>query len=403
MDARHNPFVPGAGVQPPELAGRESLIEQVDIALDRTRNGNYANSIILLGLRGVGKTVLLNNLHGQAKSKGFETVKIEIPDTSGSNLARLMVLHLSVVLRRLDRIAAAEATLGLAAAALRNFASIFRIELGDMSFGVTPASIEAGSGDLEADLSELLRAVSEAAAMRNRFVAVFIDEVQYLTRAELSALARALHEAAQARFHFLFVGAGLPQIAALVGDAKSYAERLIVFSEVGPLSDSAGREALSEPAHRAGVAFTSEALDLIMTETQGFAYFLQAWGKFAWEEADASPIDRGAVERAGPAIRAHLDASFFRVRFDRCTQPEQRYLRAMAELGPGPHRTGDIATCFGTGSSQVAPIRKSLIDSGMIYSQRHGETAFTVPLFNDFMKRAIPVLTLHSPRRRTRK
>lgn len=402
MDPRRNPFVPGAGVRPPEFTGRESLIEQASIAFDRVAAGLYANSLMLLGLRGVGKTVLLNRLHDDAKSKHFETLKCEVPDSSGSNLARLLVPGLSVILRRLDRFAAAEDGLRRAGAMLRNFAAIFSIEHEGVSFGVSPSTIDGGSGDLEADLPELLRAVAEAAEARGRAVALFIDEVQYLSRTEMSALARALHEAAQSGFRLIVIGAGLPQIAALVGEAKSYAERLLLFPEVGPLDPDSAREALRDPATRQGVSFDEDALNRIVTETEGYAFFLQAWGKFAWEEADASPITDDDVIRAGPAIQTYLDQSFFRVRFDRCTQFEQRYLRAMAELGPGPHRTGDIAGILGVASSQVAPVRRNLIEAGMIYSQRHGETAFTVPLFDQFMKRAIPVLEPHVPKRRAK-
>lgn len=400
MDPRRNPFVPGAGVKPPEFAGREALVEQVSIALDRIWGGLHANSMMLLGLRGVGKTVLLNALHENAKSKGFETLKIEVPDSNGGHLARMLVPGLSIILRRLDRVANAEDKLRLAGAALRNFASIFRVEYEGVSFGAGPTSADASSGDLEADLPEVLRLVCEAASARGRAVGLFIDEVQYLSEKELSALARALHEAAQSGFRLIVIGAGLPQIAALAGDAKSYAERMLLFPEVGPLSKDAARQALREPVERQLAHIEEAALARIVDETQGYAYFLQTWGKFAWDEADASPITTDDVGRAQLAIQDHLDASFFRVRFDRCTQYEQRYLRAMAELGPGPHRTGDVAQVLGVSSSQVAPVRKRLIDSGMIYSQRHGETAFTVPLFDQFMKRAIPVLETHVPKRR---
>jgi hypothetical protein len=401
LDPRRNPFVPGAGVKPPEFSGRDAVIEQASIAFDRVLAGLYANSMMLLGLRGVGKTVLLNRLHEDAKAKGFETLKVEVPDNSGTNLARILVPGLSVILRRLDRIAAAEDKLRSAWGALRNFASIFRVEVEGLAFGVAPPSADAGSGSLEADLPELLRLVCDAAGARQRAVGLFIDEVQYLTQPELAALTRALHEAAQNGFRLIVIGAGLPQIAALAGDAKSYAERLFLFPEVGPLSAQAARAAISEPLTRADVAITPQALDLIVNETQGYAYFLQTWGKFSWDEADLTPIRYEDVVHAQQEIKSYLDQSFFRVRFDRCNQNEQRYLRAMAELGAGPHQTGDIAKVLQVSSSQVGVFRERLIRSGMIYSQRHGETAFTVPLFDQFMKRAIPVLEPHVPKRRS--
>lgn len=391
--------MPGAGVRPPEFAGRDALMEKASIAFDRIRNGLHANSFMLLGLRGVGKTVLLNALHETAKHKGFETIKAEVPDIAGGHLVRLLVPGLHVILQRLSHRAAAAEGLRRAAGALQNFAAKFRVEYEGFSFGVSD-SPEAATGNLESDLPELLRLVAEAAAGRDRAVAIFIDEVQYLSKPELSALARALHEAAQTGFRLIVVGAGLPQLAALVGEAKSYAERLLEFPEVGPLAPEAAREALQAPAVRMGARFEDSALDRIVQDTERYAYFLQTWGKFAWDTAASSPISAEDVTAALPAIRASLDQSFFRVRFDRCTQTEQRYLRAMAELGPGPHRTGDIAAKLGVGSNQIAPVRRSLIDSGMIYSQRHGETAFTVPLFDQFMKRAIPVLEPHVPKRR---
>jgi hypothetical protein len=346
--------------------------------------------------------VLLNRLHEDAKAKGLETVKVEVPDNSGANLARILVPGLSVILRRLDRMAAAKDRMQAAWGALRNFASIFRVEIEGLAFNVAPQSADAGSGSLEADLPELLRLVSEAVETRQTAVGLFIDEVQYLTLPELSALTRTLHEAAQNNLRLILIGAGLPQIAALTGEAKSYAERLFLFPEVGPLSAVDARAAVSEPLNRANVGIAPAALGRIVDETQGYAYFLQTWGKFSWEETDTSPITEADVVAARPAIEAYLDQSFFRVRFDRCNQNEQRYLRAMAELGPGPHQTGDIARVLQVSSSQVGVFRERLIRSGMIYSQRHGETAFTVPLFDQFMKRAIPVLEPHVPKRRNR-
>ncbi|WP_371155499.1 AAA family ATPase [Jannaschia sp. 2305UL9-9] len=400
MDPRTNPFAPGAGARPPAFAGREQILEAADIALDRQIAGRHANSMILLGLRGVGKTVLLNRLHEEAKAKGYETVRLEVPDAAGGHLARMLVPMLDSVLRRLDRRQAAQDAMGRAGAALVNFAAAFKISYQGFALGLDGDGLAAGSGNMEADLPDLMRAVWEAAADRKTALGLFIDEVQYLSRDELSALARTCHEAAQQGGRFLMIGAGLPQIAALAGDAKSYAERLFSYPEVGPLSDAAAREVLSRPAAEEGVAFEDAALDRIVADTEGYAYFLQSWGKFVWDEADASPITEDDVIRAHPAIRADLDESFFRVRYDRSSPAEQQYLRAMAELGPGPHQTGDVAKILGTESSQVANTRRKLIEAGMIYSQRHGETAFTVPLFDTFMRRTMPDLVPYTPRKR---
>lgn len=400
MDPRRNPYAPGAGIKPPEFAGREGLIEAADIAFDRVLNGLYAKDMILLGLRGVGKTVLLNHLHTLAKAKGFETVRFEVADAEGGHLARELVPALGVILRRLDRAHAVGEALKAAGLALRNFAAVFRIKYEGISVGAEPGGRAAAPADLEHELPELLARVAEAARAGGTALGLFIDEIQYLTKPELSALARSCHQAAQDDLPLMLVGTGLPQMAALAGEAKSYAERLFDYPELGALDPEAARQVLAEPAARFGAAFTAEALERILRETQCFPYFLQTWGKFAWDQAPESPITERDVKDARPDIDLHLDRNFFRVRFDRCSPAEWRYLRAMAELGPGPHRTGDIAAALGTKSAAVAPIRRSLISLGMIYSQRHGETAFTVPLFDAFMKRAIPELEPHQPRRR---
>jgi len=400
MDPRTNPYAPGAGIKPPAFAGREDLLEQIDIIYDRKLNALHASDVILLGLRGVGKTVLLNALHATAKSKGIETIKFEVPDGTGGHLNRALIPALNVVLQKLGRRQAVEEKLKRAAGALRGFASVFQISFEGFSFGATPPPPIANSGNLEFDLPELLCAVADAAMARDTCLAVFIDEVQYLEKKELSALARACHEAAQTGVPLIFIGAGLPQIAALAGEAKSYAERLFLYPEIGALSAAAAREVMVLPAQREGVSYTDAALDLILQQTQRYPYFLQSWGKFAWDQANGTTIEVHDVKLALPDITAHLDQSFFRVRFDRCSALEQKYLRAMAELGEGPFQTGDIAGILGTESAQVAPVRQKLIRAGMIFSQRHGETDFTVPLFGAFMKRMLPRFEIYSPGKR---
>ena len=400
MDPRTNPFVPGAGVRPPEFSGREGILENADIAMDRIKNGLHANGMILLGLRGVGKTVLLNRLHLDAKAKGFQTIKFEVPDGAGGYLAKQLVPNLNVVLRHLDRMRAAGALLERAGSALRNFASAFSVSYQGFSIGATSATIAADSGDLEYDLPELLSLVGAAAQERGAAVALFIDEVQYLGKPELAALTRAFHEIAQTGLPVILIAAGLPQIAALSGEAKSYAERLFHYSELGALDPASAKKVLSEPAKRQGASFSATALARILKETQGYPYFLQTWGKFAWDEAQGPEIGEADVENAWPDIVTYLDQNLFHVRFDRCSGAEQHYLRGMAELGPGPHRSGDIAAALCTTSSAVANTRKMLIHAGMVYSRQYGETSFTVPLFDDFMKRVIPTLTPYRPKKR---
>ena len=302
MDRRRNPFVPGAGLQPPELAGRDRLLADASIDMDRVLDGRPAKGLILLGLRGVGKTVLLNRLR--------------------------------------------------------------------------------------------------ALADRHTAVGLFIDEVQYLSSSELAAVIVACHEIAQQNLPFLFVGAGLPQVAALAGKAKSYAERLFDYPEVGPLDGRDARLALEKPAREEGVSFDRDAVDEILAAARNFPYFIQEWGYQVWNAAPASPITRGMVRAATPEVVAHLDKNFFRVRFDRLTPLEQKYLRAMAELGPEPCATGRIAETLGVRTASIATVRQRLINKGMVWSQRHGETAFTVPMFDALMKRQMPEFMRHVPQRR---
>ena len=399
MDRRNNPYAPGAGLQPPELAGRDRLIDDVTIDMDRVLRRRPTKGLILLGLRGVGKTVLLNRLRAFADDKGFETAKVEAPE--GSALPDLLAPELRRILYALDLRQSGGRHLRRAVNVLRGFANAFKVKIGDIEFSVEPARGEGDSGNLEQDLPRLLMAVAEAAAERRSAVGLFIDEIQYLSAVELAAVAVACHEIAQRNLPLLFIGAGLPQVAALAGRAKSYAERLFDYPEVGPLDTDAARAAIAIPAQKEGVSFDPGAVDAILQATQNYPYFIQEWGFQVWNRAPTSPIARTAVAEATPNVIAHLDANFFRVRFDRLTVLQQKYLRAMAELGPGPHKTGEIAATLGVGAASVATVRQQLVNKGMVWSQRHGETAFTVPLFDSFMKRQMPTLEKHVPARRT--
>jgi AAA ATPase-like protein len=398
MDRRKNPYAPGAGLQPPELAGRDKLLEDAAIDMDRVLDKRPTKGMMLLGLRGVGKTVLLNRLHSMAEQKGFRTAKVEAPE--GGMLPQLLAPELRQVLYSLDLQASAGHKLHQAASVLRNFVAAFKIKIGDIELGVDPARGEADTGNLEQDLPDLLVAVCEAANERGTALAIFLDEVQYLSPNELASLIVACHEVAQRNLPLVFVGAGLPQIAALSGNAKSYAERLFTYPQVGQLDAAAAGAALVHPAKDEGVDLQDDAIEEILRVTERYPYFIQEWGFHVWNFAPASPIQLAHVQQATPDIIAHLDANFFRVRFDRLTPLQQKYLRAMAELGPGPHQTGDIAATLGVGVGAVASVRQQLINKGMIWSQRHGETAFTVPLFNEFMKRQMPQLEKHEPKRR---
>lgn len=399
MDRRRNPFVPGAGLQPPELAGRDRLLTDASIDMDRILAGRPAKGLILLGLRGVGKTVLLNRLLALADDKGFRTLRIEAPE--GSSLPELLTPELRRTIYALDLRQAATHRLRRAAGVLANFAKAFRVAVGDLELSMDLAPGEGDTGNLEQDLPRLLVAMAEAAADRRTAVGLFIDEVQYLSSVELAAVIVACHEIAQRSLPFLFIGAGLPQVAALAGKAKSYAERLFDYPEIGPLESRDARSALVKPAQAEGVSFDGDAVAEILAAARNFPYFIQEWGFQVWNAAPASPITRDMVREAGPEVVSHLDNNFFRVRFDRLTPLEQKYLRAMAELGPGPFATGRIAETLGVRTVSVAAVRQRLINKGMVWSRRHGETSFTVPMFDGFMKRQMPELSKHVPQPRS--
>jgi hypothetical protein len=390
MDPRRNPYAPGAGAPPPELAGRDALIERAAIALDRIRSGRHDKSMILVGLRGVGKTVLLNRVQLDAEERGIHGMRLEAPEDR--SLPGILAPAMRAALLKLDRARAATAVGKKAMRALAGFVGSMKIKYGDVEVGleVEPEKGLADSGDLDVDLTDLLVAVGEAAQERSTAFAVFVDELQYVEENQLASLITALHRCAQKQLPITLFGAGLPQIVGQTGRAKSYAERLFDFPEVGALEDAAARLALTVPAEKEGVVFDSAALDEILAQTQGYPYFLQEWGKNAWSVAPSSPITADHVRDATVHALADLDASFFRVRFDRLTPAEKNYLRAMATLGAGPHRSGDIAEELGRKVNSLGPARSALIAKGMVYSPDHGDTAFTVPLFDQFMKRMMP-------------
>jgi hypothetical protein len=390
MDPRKNPYAPGAGTPPPELAGRASLLERAAIALDRVRAGRPARSFIFYGLRGVGKTVLLNEVRRSADARGIVCVQMEAPEDR--SLPAFLTPSLRAALLKLSGGRALRAGLEKALMALAGFVSAMKVRFQDIevSLDVKPRKGVADSGDLETDLADLLGAVGGAAMEHGTAAVLFIDEMQYIPEKELAALMMAFHRASQNQLPVTMVAAGLPQLIGRTGRAKSYAERLFEFVPIGSLDDEAARVALCVPAGKEGVTYDDRAVKAILTHTRGYPYFLQEWGKHSWDLADASPIGWRDVERATVAALAELDGSFFRVRFDRLTPAEKRYLRAMAELGAGPHRSGDIARLLRKKVSTVAPMRNALISKGMISSPAHGDTAFTVPLFDGFMKRTIP-------------
>ena len=390
MDPRTNPYAPGAGTPPPELAGRDELREEAAIALHRIRAGLAAKSLMIVGLRGTGKTVLLNRIARDAETRGFTTLFLEAPENL--SLPGLLAPALRAALLKMSRSRAAADSAKRALRALAGFVRSMKVNYADIAFEVDLGGEPglADSGDLQHDLSELLQSCGEAARASETTLTLAVDELQYVENDQLGALIAALHRAAQLQLPVTLVGAGLPQLTALTGRAKSYAERLFRFVEIGALDEDAATLAIEEPAHRLGVLYTPDAVGAILRRTQSYPYFLQEWGKHCWDCAEDSPIEVGDVESATVTATAELDASFFRVRYDRLTPKEKLYLRAMAELGPGPHRSGKVAEVLTRPVQSVAPIRSNLIAKGMVYSPAHGDTAFTVPMFDEYLRRVMP-------------
>jgi hypothetical protein len=390
VDPVKNPFAPGAGSPPPELAGRAAVLEQARVAVARIRERRAAKSLILVGLRGVGKTVLLVRIREMAEETGYKAVIIEAHE--GKRMAELLVPSLRQILFTLDAFEHAKDKARRGLRVLKSFVGALKIGMPDfnLELGIDPEKGTGDSGDLEADLAELFVVVGEAARAANTAIALCIDELQYLNENEFSALIMAIHRTNQLQLPVVLVGAGLPQILGLAGSSKSYSERLFDFPRVGALAEPDAKDALQVPVASEGVRFTSRALNEMLRVTERYPYFLQQWGHEAWNLATGSPIGEDIIQRAtGQAIKS-LDENFFRVRFDRCTPSEKRYLRALADLGDGPQRSGDIAERLEVKPTTVGPIRSKLIVKGMIYSPQHGDTAFTVPMFDAFMRRTMP-------------
>lgn len=394
MDPIRNPYAPGAGTRPPAMVGRDDLREAARIALERIRLGRPSKSIVMVGLRGVGKTVLLDQIAEDAEASGLIALRIEASEQR--SLPSMIAPQLRSALIRLSNREAVQALAQRALRALAGFASSLKVKYQDIEVGfdADPEPGLADNGDLGTDLQDLFEAVGVAAKADNSCVALFVDELQYVEKEQLASLITAMHRDAQRQLPVTMVGAGLPQLRGAMGNAKSYAERLFDFPEVGPLSSSDARIAISKPARDEGVEIEAEVLDAVVSRTQGYPYFLQVWGKHLWDVAEDSPITEEYFIPASTRAIADLDQSFFLVRFDRLTPSQKKYLRAMAELGAGPYRSGDIAQVMERTVTSLGPTRAQLINKGMVWSPGHGDTAFTVPMFNEFMLRIVPDMDL---------
>tara|TARA_R110002096_G_scaffold206192_11_gene392416 strand:- start:1009 stop:2184 length:1176 start_codon:yes stop_codon:yes gene_type:complete len=389
MDPVRNPFSPGAGSPPPELVGREEVMEQARVLFARALQGRAEKSLILTGLRGAGKTVLLNEMCRLAEEEHYQTLFIEAHEDK--TLAALLAPQLRQLFYRLDRLKSAKEKINRGLAILKSFISSVKVTFDDVSIGldIEPEKGSADSGDLEIDLPQLLAAVAAAATDTKTGVAIIIDELQYFSQEELSALIMSMHKMQQRQLPLVLLGAGLPTLPRLAGESKSYAERLFNFPTIGPLSPDDAARALRDPIEKEGELIDPQALDQIVQLTQGYPYFVQEWGYQAWNRAESSPITIDVIQKATSDTLRRLDENFFRVRFDRLRPSERIFLRAMAELEE-PCRTGDIAEKLKVKVGSLSPRRAHLISKGMIYSPTHGDLAFTVPMFGDFLRRTIP-------------
>ncbi len=366
------------------------LLAAFALALKRVQVGRSQKSLLPTGLRGVGKTVLLNRFVDEAKALGYVVAQIEAAESE--TLIETLAGEIRRALFELSAKAKIKTAVSKALGVLKSFTLTFGMTDLSIRLGVDPQVGVGDSGVLSSDLTALFVAVGEAAREEKTAVLVAIDELQYLSEDQLASIIVAVHRVTQLALPLLVVGTGLPQLPALAGNAKSYAERLFEFPNVAALSRAEAFEAVRLPAQNGGVDIEIAALERLFEITKGYPYFIQEWAYSVWNGATQSPITLNDVNRVEHIVLARLDESFFRVRYDRLTPREKTYLRAMAELGPGPHRSGDIASIMKVKVETLSPLRNGLIKKGMIYSPQHGDTAFTVPLFDAFMRRTIPAL-----------
>lgn len=392
MDVVRNPYAPGAGTPPPELAGRADLIQEGTIAIQRVAAGRPTQSMIMVGLRGVGKTVLLNRIEELALDRGCRVSLIEAHE--GKTLPELLAPQLRSILYALSNLEGAKDIARRGLRGLKGFLNGLHVTINDVDFGLSIEAEQglADSGNIEADLPDLIVIVAQAAKAASRSIVLLIDELQYLCEKEFSALIMGVHKVNQKNLPLIVIGAGLPQIRALAGDSKSYAERLFRFPDIGALREEDAVDALQQPAKSEGARFEDKAIEHILRVTERYPYFLQQWGYTSWNISETNIINLKTARLADKLAIGELDKSFFQMRFERCTPSERRYMRALAEFGAGKQRSGEIADLLGVKVQTVAPTRNALIKKGMIYSPAHGDTEFTVPLFDQYMRRTMPMV-----------
>lgn len=401
MEALRNPYTPNAGAEPQAIVGRDDQLASFDLLLARLQRGRIGQSMIITGLRGVGKTVLLGQFRSKSLAQDWVVIELEVRKSDEAAFRRNLANRLRTCLFELSPRARWTDRFRHAAAVLRSFT--LQVEpSGALTLGldVAPAEGIADSSDLSMDLTDVLLAIGGAAQENGRGVVLLLDEVQFLDKRQLEAIIAALHKLVQRKFPVTLVGAGLPQIAELAGDTKSYAERLFKFPTIGNLDEQDARAAFAKPALEEGAHFRDDALRMAVEITSGYPYFIQELGHAVWTIATGNSITRDDIVAAVPGYEAKLDESFFRVRLDRATELQRAYLRAMAQLGPQPQKAADVADIMGRQSTNLGPTRAELINMGLLYTPEHGYAAFTVPHFDKFMLRAIPNLIVPEKRRR---
>lgn len=388
MDRLRNPFTPGAGALPPELAGRSSVIDDGRVLAGRALLGRYEKSLLLIGLRGVGKTVLLKYLAENAKRSGVVPVVIEVRNAQ-SDFEEL-ALRVKDALCTIDFSSRVKDSVNHAFSTLRNFVRTFSLNIGDFGIAVETARGVASSGKMELDLSEVLLACARAAKESNKAIGMYVDELQNLQLEAMRGIIVALHFAAQESLPLYLVGSGLPSIRALVGKSKTYAERMFNYAEIGALCKEDVDLAITVPLNNNGLDIEADAIAEVFESTKGYPYFLQEYGYQLWNAAERSTISADDVRSIAPDVQRRLDANFFDVRFDRISSREKDFLRAMAGCPQDKAvPMAEIADKMGRSQSAISPVRASLIRKGVVYSPEYGRIAYTVPMFADYLKRTM--------------
>jgi hypothetical protein len=377
-----NPFSPGAGSPPPELAGRSELLESARILIQRAGKGKSVQSMILLGLRGVGKTVLLNRIEQIAIGLGENTFMLEVDPTK--RFSESLAGEIQRLLYRLDSKSKLEKDVRQAFQTLQLFVSSFKVSVGEIDLSMSPGQ---ATGNLSTDLTDLLVSVGSAAKNRKRTIVFLIDEIHLLSKDDLTAVIVALHKVSQKQLPIVMFGAGLPQMAKLAGSSKTHIERLFRFPQIGKLTEEDSRKALLVPVEDSGVSFEESALQHIYKETEGYPYYLQIWGSHCWAEAAGSLITIGNAEAASKLAWAELDRTVFQRRVERLSDRHLRYVLAMASIGKEICGSKEIAARTGLKTSEAAPIRKEIMDKDIAYSPERGKLAFSIPLFNRYLQR----------------